>query len=466
MKRWFAVLALASAPIATSCAFLLDFDDLQGGDGSAGSDGGKSCTADPECNDDNPCTEDRCDLTSNTCVNDARVVVRDGEPRTMDVAVAHRVSVVASGARYYVAAFTEDELQTPDVPLYWLDIKTDTWTPVGSLQSASPQLNDFPPTSNAALVVDTSGGVEVHAYVALLPDPGQPGRVYHARMDASLAVQAAEQTDSAFNYGLGHPERMPVTWQLADNKIYGAWVSPTGSIFFHALGPLPELTELTVDPPAEIVAPAGIGSTPALFWVSDTLHAGLPNKTPGTIPECGAGGGAWVSAQTSFIEYQNTWLASWTRQGANKQFVSELGTFGCSDTANLCAGPPAPACDPSPVRPDTRDVAAQFYRRPSEPTLLYQILAIPTVDVGGNTAALGLTLREVDTEPDGGAVKPLDERVLSTTVVGTNTAGPDWPAVAVADPEHFAVAWVEPGAQGGRQSVRLERFRVCYDNVK
>ncbi len=229
---------------------------------------------------------------------------------------------------------------------------------------------------------------------------------------------------------------------------------------------LPDLQELSVSPPAQFVAPAGIGSTPAVFWVSDTLHAGLPGKTPGTIPECATQGGEWVSASTSFLEYQNTWLASWTRRAPNKDLVSELGTFGCNDTLGNCGGPANPSCDPSPVRPNTRNVATRFYRRESEPTLVYQIVAVPTVDVPASDASLSLALREVDTEPDGGAVKPLDERVLATTVLGNNSSGPDFPAIAVADSEHFAVAWVQPGSQGGTDAVRLERFRVCYDNIK
>lgn len=463
MRRLAALLAIAPALLAGSCVVLLDFDELTAGS-DASAEAGAICSSDAECSDGDPCTEDRCNLalSPGRCEFQTRALVKDGLERTLSgdpIHSAHLVSLITTGQRFYLAAFHEDAQGARDVSLHQFDDQGDGFDDRGML-SQSSALSPFRPLSAASLVTDTATPPRIHAYVAVGQQGQATGRVHHLVFDLDFQpVAGSGPAADDYNFDASDPRRAPIAWRLG-STVHGAWLDPSGGVYFHSGAsalPAGAPPDLSTSPAALRIAPAGGEATPGVVWISDGPHVQLKGGAPAfPLFQCNKAGSP---TGISSVALGVGWAAVWTRLEPGKAFSVESGLFNCTETA--CLGQISPPCDPSPVRVNTRNPALAIVRRASEPEISYQIGAIPEVDLPGKTGRMIVRLRRVTSDGDAGTSVDLDTRVASEMPLGTGNAGPDFPSLAVAGENLFAVAWVEPDT-GDRDRVRVQRYRICY----
>ncbi len=449
-----ALLALAAA----SCALILDFDDLTQGDGA---EAGIPCTTDLACDDGIPCTEDRC--VAGSCNSEPRALVRIGDRKTItgEIGRAFRLSMAATGKRFYLSVFYETPAtSTREVSLHYWDVEGDEYREIPALSqlNAGPVLSK--PASRAALVATSTLPPAIHAYLA----SGDPPAVFHLELDGDLNLdefrsRAAEQTPS---FDASIETRGPVAWQTGGGKVWGGWLTTAGTILLHSgTAPLPPAPspDFAPSPPPALIAPLAGEAEPGVLWHSSAgLFAQLRNGSqPLSLVQCDTSGTA-LSLSSTYLEFGNAFLAVWTReQNPSGPTVLESALVQCVDTG-FCQQS-APTCDGpnAPTRVGSRNGALAFYQRKSKPDSGYQFAALPAVE--GQEASLSLRLREVTVGQEASS-KELELREIARTPLGALANGPNWPEVAVATEDIVSVAWIEPA--NAREVVHWERYRVCY----
>ncbi|MEZ4221219.1 MAG: hypothetical protein R3B13_09825 [Polyangiaceae bacterium] len=458
--RWPALaLAVSTSGALSSCALVLDFDDLTKGDGRV------KCTTNAGCDDGNPCTEDNCDGATGFCEFTPHVLVRVGQRSTLsgDIGRAFRLSMTATGTRYFLSVFYETPSKTREVGLYHWD--------VGALDASSvetPPLSQRTnlvltnPASLASLVTSDTTPPAIHAYVAA----GQPPTVFHLVMDEALALQQeSRQAETDSSYDASSATRGPVAWRT-DSGVWGAWITPSGGIFIHGgNAPIPAGTPPTITPSpgATLLAPLGATTVPGVTWMSDAgSFARLQNGAGDLmLSECHAQGTPVSLGSAPFV-FQNGWLTIWTRDEGAAGPTLESGLVACDDSGSCTQPTPNCSNDPSPTRPGVRNATLQFFKRESKPSSGYQFAALPEVDAARQEGAMRIRLREIDVGSS--TSTELELREISRTKLGGGAAGPDWPVVGVAREGELSVAWIEPGADA-RDVVQWERYRVCYPDA-
>jgi hypothetical protein len=448
-----ALLALAAA----SCALILDFDDLTKGDGS---DSGATCTSDLACDDGVACTEDRC--VAGACNSTPRALVRIGERRTIsgEIGRAFRLSMTATGKRFYLSVFYDTPDSVSEVSLHYWDVEGDDYREIPKLSqlTSGPVLSK--PASRAALVATTSAPPVIHAYLAA----GEPAAVYHLELDGDLTLddqrsRPAEQTPS-FDASL--ETRGPIAWQTKDDKVWGGWITTSGAILLHSgatpldKAPTPDFSP---SPPPSLIAPLAGGAVPGVLWHSSAgVFGQLQNvSVPSPLVQCNESGTA-LSLSSASLEFSDGYLAVWTReQNPSGPTVLESALIQCLDTGACAQAPPDCNGPNPPTRAGNRNAALAFYQRVSKPESGYQFAALPAVE--GQEASLSLRLRELVVGQEASATE-LELREIARTPLGALANGPNWPEVAVAKEDVVSVAWIEPA--DAREVVHWERYRVCY----
>ena len=449
-----------TASAAVSCALILDFDELTEGDGS---DGGISCSSDGECDDADPCTEDRCNTQTNTCESMARTLARIGERKTLtqDIGRAFRLSMTATGARFYLSVFYETpDASARDVRLHYWNARDDGYA-AGPLLSTETIVDLNKPASAAALVAGAGLAPRVHAYVAA----GTPPAVFHLEMDEDLTLLVrSRQAETVPSYDPSIATRGPVAWRSKDDTIWGSWITTAKTILLHDGSdnqPIPAspTAPFAPVPPPHLLAPLAGGARPGVLWHSvDGLFGQLQGSpAPVQITQCN-NMGTPSSLSSAFLQFDDAWLAVWTRDGSNGPTL-ESSLVQCSDVGSCVNS--APDCVNSPpTRVGTRNGTLAFFQRSKKPSSGYQFAALPAIDAAAKRATLSLRLRELLVNADGGASQELELREIANTPLGAQASGPNWPEVAVADENVVSLAWIEP--DGNRDVVQWERYQVCY----
>ncbi len=449
-----------AACAAVSCALILDFDELTEGDGA---DGAISCTSDGECNDGDPCTEDRCNTQTNTCESLARTLARIGERKTLtqDIGRAFRLSMTATGARFYLSVFYETpDKSARDVRLHYWDAEGGDYAE-GPLLSTQTIVDLSQPASAAALVAGAGLAPRVHAYVAA----GTPPAVFHLEMDENLTLLLrSRQAETVPSYDPSVTTRAPVAWRGKDDTIWGSWITTAKTILLHDGSdnqPLPAspVAPFVPVPPPLLVTPLSGGILPGVLWHSaDGLFGQLQGSpAPVQITQCNTTGTP-SSLSSAFLEFNDAWLAVWTRNATNGPTL-ESSIVQCSDTGS-CINPAPDCVNSPPTRVGTRNGTLAFFQRNAKPSSGYQFAALPAIDSAARSATLSVRLRELLVDADGGASLELELREIANTSLGGQASGPNWPEVAVANENVVSVAWIEPA--GNIDVVQWERYRVCY----
>ena len=493
MGRWLALLPLVSVFSLASCAFLLDFDDLQaggqagtdagagaggsagsGGDsgnsgssgssgssatggssgssGSSGSDGG-GCPAD--CADTDPCTVDRCDTTASppVCVHDR--LVKDGVSEALVADEMHRVTMTSGPDAFYYSVFEQTNM-SPEVTLYEL-------TREGTASRELIKVSSLPifgaARSAGGLVVDTTQGFKLHAFPAFGND------VWHIIFDSTfMAGLGNSHRVGIGTYDGAAPRRHPVAVKLGNGEIVGAWINTDGTVSVGS-----STRAATVLSPTGVVvsqiAPLSSSTTPGVLWTSPSgVNTQLLGGTASPIATCNAQQGVYLSATSAEI-LPGFWLASWTK-GGQGFLVTEGKGLGCA--ATTCAG--EASCGGSEqLSEGVRNPAIASAVRAGDPpgTVLLASatpLLVPNAS-GGATGAILLSVSRLVIQqgpPMRATTEDIGQVELSRMPPGPapNFEAPDWPAVSILPPNKIAVAWLEPGSNGGDR-LRLERYKIC-----
>jgi hypothetical protein len=489
MGRWLTLVPLVFVFSLASCAFLLDFDELQAGDGagpdaaagtggtggtggSSGSSSGTSGSAGgggssgtgpgdgggcPEsCADTDPCTVDRCDTSASPprCVNDR--LVKDGVSESLVADEMYRVTMTSGGDAFYYSVFEQTNM-SPEVTLYEL---TREGTASRELAKVSSIPLFGPARSAGGLVVDTSQGFKLHAFPAFGND------VWHIIFDSTFAVGV----NNSHRVGIGTydstiAKRHPVAMKLANGEIVGAWINTDGTV---SVGSATR-TATALSPTGVVVsqiAPLGAGNTPGVLWTGPSgVNAQLLGGTPSPVAACNTEPGVYLSATSAEI-LPGFWIASWTKAG-NNYLVNEGKGLGCSGTT--CTG--EATCDPADqATPGLRNPALATAARSSDPpgtVLLASATPVigPDQPGGSLTSAILLNLQRMVIE-QGPPLRATTQDIGSVELArmppgpAPNLEGPDWPAISILPPNKIAVAWLEPGASGGDR-LRVERYKIC-----
>jgi hypothetical protein len=489
MGRWLTLVPLVSVFSLASCAFLLDFDELQtgagpdaaagtggtggtggssgsssgtsgsagssGNSGSSGTGGGDGGGCPGDCADTDPCTVDRCDTSVSPprCVNDR--LVKDGVSESLVADEMHRVTMTAGADAFYYSVFEQTNM-SPEVTLYEL-------TREGTASRELAKVSSIPlfgaARSAGGLVVDTSQGFKLHAFPAFGND------VWHIIFDSTFAVGIG----NSHRVGIGTydgtiAKRHPVAMKLANGEIVGAWINTDGTVSVgsstRTATPL-SATGVVVSQ----IAPLGAGNTPGVLWMGPSgVNSQLLGGTASPVTACNTQPGLYLSATSAEI-LPSFWIATWTKAG-DSYLINEGKGLVCSGTT--CAGE-ATCGGADQATPGLRNPALATAARPSDPpgtVLLASATPVIGPEPGGSlTSAILLNLQRMVIE-QGPPLRATTEDIGSVELArmppgpAPNLEGPDWPAISILPPNKIAVAWLEPGSSGSDR-LRLERYRIC-----
>jgi len=483
-------LPLFGAPMLASCAFLLDYDELQDGpnpaatggmpasggqpDAGAGTpgagNGGAATSACGDCNDHDACTVDSCDETGDApaCLHEPTEGLKlDGIDVTLPADRHVRVSLAASGTFFYFSALQVDENQ-PKIVLYRLANDATELEPI-----STDELEGVP-VSNVGLAVEELGLGEValHGFVAAKPKLGDlaPRVVHLVHRDGTTMTNVVGLSYKADNE-LIFPQALNI-----GGTIVGAWIQPEGTIAMHDVGSARSETFGAVTLPATTFSLlATADDKPAVMFTAETTPGaaiGTYVETSGMnrsrLEECETRPGGYLSSSVIATQVPGLWLVNTTRFGAD-YLTSGGGAILCGN--NACAPLPETCEDPESSS-GIRNVAGAAVHFPTDdPGIVYSVIALPQIglkaDASGAEGKLSLALGRADFSAPGDATSTTiggDENGLSQiahndTSEAEGFAGPDWPAVGILPSEQVAVAWIQP--QGGGTDLRIQRYKMC-----
>jgi hypothetical protein len=494
---------LPAALVLSSCAFLLDFDELQkgggvatggvagaGGEGAAGAagetssggsagqdggaagagggDGAPRCSAD--CAEDaDPCTVVRCvDQGSGPeCLREPQtglVLEREYPPVLADR--HYQLGMVAGASEFYLSTLSRDA-GVSDAAIYRLgaadDAELSEATRVSTLAAAGV------PVSRAALAVDESSGLLVHAYVALKDLTGAGARVWHVLFDADfkslgrLPVGANYLMNPNLEAQLHHPDARKI-----GDAVWGTWINADGSVSVdNASNPRQFLLGSSAIPASTVTLLSTRANQPAVLYTGATHGAFLQSEAGGqaAVHECQTNDGVYYGAVAAPTSLAGLWFASWTKSGAG-YLTTESKVVLCGP--NGCAADTG--CDTNEPQNLARNIAiATVHLQGDAAGLLYYLDVLPSVGMvdDGLSASIHALLVRMDfgtsatlTEP------PVSSEVGDPVLLSTQSTseaqdfrGPDLAAAALIG-RTAAIGWVEPMADG-RDQLRVQRYALC-----
>ena len=487
------LLPLCVTPLLASCVFLLDYDDLQsgaaaetGGAGGlpsssesgaptlSGGEGGGSSSACGDCNDHDACTVDTCDETGNTptCLHEPTEGLKlDGFETTLAADRFVRVSLVASGQLFYLAALRVDK-DVPRVSLHRLASDGLELEPIG----VDLKL-DGTPVSNVGLAVEelAVGDVALHGFLAAKPKLGNlMPRVYHL-------VNHADTTTSnlvGMEYKADNETVFPQALSMG-GKIVGAWIQPDGTIAVHDVGGLRTDTFGATTVPATTLSLLSTGDNkPAVMFTAQNGTTGLGTyvETSGQnrsrLEECEVRPGQYLSSSVIGTQVPGLWLASITRFG-DDYLTSGSGTVLCGN--NACSAIPEDCAKATPSNGIRNIAGATVHFMTDDPGILYSVVAIPQIAPKADGSAtveakLSLALSRADVSAPGQAQSTtiggdvdtgLLEIAQDDTSEAAGFAGPDWPAVGILPSQQVAVAWIQPAEATAASELHVQRYKMC-----
>jgi hypothetical protein len=483
-SRRFAFLAALVVPALSSCAFILDFDELQtetgeetGGKGSGGSGarGGTSGTSGDggsgdcpsACFDDDPCTIDGCTADGDCTSEDFVGLAPDGIDETLTADLTHRSTIASASDAFFLSNFTQSNDFT-EVTFLRLDANapSNALSTIGTLGGLN--INDAGPLSAAGLAVDTAVG-RIHAFVGMAGDNGR--RLHHVVMDMSYSV--VTQTVVLGGYGEQLPWNHPVVANLGGD-IAATWINASQGVSLWtgrlagpvalAAGRAPMTTALLASSENDALVLYGVNGG-GVFVEGN----GVPAMG---VEECQVRPGGYLSSASTPIGIPGFWLGFWTKygeaSGTEPGFLTSDGRgFACS--AAGCATAPAAECQ-NALDTAARNVALVSAVRPGDPTGLVHLVQVTPVvaanDTGELYAAALLSAQRIDFGlvpfQDEPVATELGEPIVLSAMptAEPDFTGPDWPTVAYVPPDRIAVTWIQPSLEEGSE-LRIQRYRLC-----
>ena len=490
------LLPVCFTPLLASCVFLLDYDDLQsgasaesggaggvpsaneiGGPSSSSGEGGGSSSACGDCNDHDACTVDTCDETgaAPTCLHEPTEGLKlDGFETTLSADRFVRVSLVASGQLFYLAALRYDK-DVPRVSLHRLASDGSELEAVGTDLKL-----EGTPLSNVGLAVEelAVGDVALHGFLAAKPKLGDlTPKVFHL-------VNHADKTTSnlvGMAYKADNETVFPQALSMG-GRIVGAWIQPDGTIAVHDVGSVRTDTFGAPTLPATTLSLLSTGDNkPAVMFTAQTstnaigTYVETSGQNRSRLEECETRAGQYLSSSVIGTQVPGLWLATITRFGAD-YLTSGSATVLCGN--NACSSVPEDCTKTAPSN-GIRDIAgATVHFLTDDPGILYSVVAIPQIapkvdDPATAEAKLSLALSRADVSTPGKSDSTtiggdLDTGLLeiahNDAIEADGFAGPDWPAVGILPSRQVAVAWIQPAQPGGAtvgSELHVQRYKMC-----
>lgn len=500
-------LALAAAAVP-SCVFVLDFDELQEGDGAdAGSSGGNggaggsgaagagaggaggSAGSDAcgGCDDGDPCTRDTCDTSGSTprCAFTPEGLKPDGLSVTRSFDGLERVTLASSGDRFYLSVFGELEGEL-DVALFGFGRSggAETFTEGARFSTlrAGPLLTKSPASVGGLLPIVSGFDTRIYAFVALQPTLGlgDDAEVWQLVFGDDLQViESGAMALGGANYLNDDPTTYPVPWTSStSDEHYVAWRGRGGIYVTKLDTPLglfqqPQLQVGGVRHIAPFTTPGRTGliqvgdsGVSGHFFDDPLLDVAAPNlSAPASIQQCNTFPGGFTSVQTVDAQIPGLYFTTWSKS-ADDFIGTELVALFCGEQGpdTVCAATPESCADGDRLIPGLRNPNQVLLRRSSDPAdTLHVFSAFSIADPDDGDAGLLLQMQRsiVDTEEAGNTVSLGTVTLLESWSPGEDFA--DYPVLALSGEDKLAAAWIEPSS-GGAQ-LRVERFDICYPST-
>jgi hypothetical protein len=476
------------------------------------------------CEDDDPCTVDRCvagrcenepmvceatdACMEASCVNGMCVeapmvgVVFDGYDETLDGDSIYRSELVGSGDRFYRATYGSWDGQ-PDVVFSVFDRDADE--PLAETRASAHLPEGIVVMSPAALAPDTRLGLTLYAYVAV-KNEGQPDDVAGAvallrfNRDLSLLEEGGVTVvASTSNYRYESDRLGPAAGLTAGGEPFVAWNGCTTS------GPTDAPTCVSTEPgsdgqggiyiqigddplsvnepgdyfipdprPVSGLAVVDTGDAPGAMWMANETPGGVDvtvamanGQDPVSLVRCNTDDSSTGYALDAWRSLGNLWTTSWsTRMGTS--YASELAVLRCLDGAcedvSIAAGTESCSESQSAARvlDGARNVVTRTLARPGDPAeRLYQTATAATSDDEGSRVELVVNRLDFDLSQEAAVNSSMPVGRVELSAQDPDEA-PGWPALAAVPPDALAVSWVETGDQSGSESVRVQRYRICF----
>ena len=471
------------APALVSCAFILDFDELQtergsgsggtaGTAGTAGADtGGSGGTGEcpGECFDDDPCTLDGCSEDGACLEGPVSGLVLDGVDETIQADAHFRTTIAAGPDAFFLADYSATGA-TKEVTFYRLDANAaaEALAPIKTLGGLD--LMDSEPLSTAGLAVDSARGL-IHAFIGMR---GAIDRVWHVVLDMNYEVRT--RTTVADTYFSDSPFNYPVVANLGGD-VAAAWINADRQVSVWT-GALTGPATLAVGhSPMTVTLLSTAENQPLVLYGDEGGGVFVESQTfaPQPIEECQTRPGGYLSSSATAIGLPGFWLAYWTKFGEASGAQGEDGFLttdgrGLTCSALGCLASAAGECSDN-LSNATRNVALATAQRPGDPTGLVHVVQLtPLVSPNDDGTELYAALLATASRVDFGRVpfeteaqstelgEPLVLSALPTSL--PNLAGPDFPTVAYVPPDRFAVSWIQPSPSAGSE-LRIQRYRLC-----
>ncbi len=237
--------------------------------------------------------------------------------------------------------------------------------------------------------------------------------------------------------------------------------------------PLPAAATPSIWDPVEITGLSaiyglganGINGQPGVVWMSQRANAAqvdtrlqlLGNPLSQTFGQCLNNGVQGISLVTGRAHVDGFWFAGWTKQhGAD--FETEMTAIVCTDPQTCLFNP---TCGTQQAQlPTLRNPKIAYYHRMSDSSkVTHQALIASVVDNATHKTSIALLIQRFSLDnSDAGATTT--QVAALTLAEGAAIRGPDWPELAVIDPDKVAVSWIEYGAS--KDTLHVARYRVCY----
>jgi hypothetical protein len=509
--------ALALTPLIGACSFLLDFDELQSGpvvqtphpdastpdladasgNGGNGGNGGQQGTAGvagaagqglvdsgplcPEgCDDGDPCTDDVC--VNGVCeFSAASRIVEDGFSEAVSGSNVYRSTLIAGTDQFYLAVYG-DLADGRDIALYRIPSVGDSWTP-GPLISELDSFGTDVPISPAALVFDAASNT-VYAYFAIGPSAPSnffnAGQVQRAVLSDQLQASSVTAVSTDHNYRYVDNTQGPAAAQIPGGDVFVTWpgAPPPGSALYAGIYLQSGTSALPLAATPDLYEPAEVRGLAAIYGLgNDTdrgvkgalwqaqrnnanqvdTHMQLQGWAKQTFGQCVNNNVQGISVSTSRAHLDGFWFATWTKKRASS-WVTEA-------TSILCLGPGicafnATCGDAQSQLDDVRNPKIATYHRLSDAnSVAHQALVASQVDTANDSTAINLLVQRLSLEnPEAGlTTSEVDTLKLAE---GAASNGPDWPEVAVIEPDKVAVSWIE--SRANNDILHVNRYRICY----
>ena len=483
MRSYTLLASIGAALVASSCAFLLDFDELQdhpgadaslgGSAGAAGSSGSSGsagaggtagdagtdapvseCSGAVDCDDQDPFTTDTCE--KEVCKYTANgKLVADGFTVDQSVPYARRVTLAAAGNTFFVSTHQANLFGTTIYATHLSAFAADatpaqvpTGVPVASLFPLPDGGSSESALSAMGMLADASG---VHAYFATSPSFGK-AKVWYAKFGGQLQVLSAPKELST-NYSGINPRRYPKAQKIG-NDVIGYWIGSQGKIIVQ--GPTKSIGAF--DEKAEFVAPVDTAAGDHSYYLrsaDDTaFHYKFGSAGKG-IPDCNISPDAtnWGPiAATSPVP--GLVLVAYSSRNILGSSVAELRLLVCD--GDNCD--PADTCDNDAKVANGRNPAIDSVRTSASlksGTRVRVASVIPVAD--GTTTNMALIVSFFDPGSAGDSQGTYAINVVSDQK-GSGGVTADYPAVAILD-DKVVVAWID-GANGA-EMVHLRRYKLA-----